>query len=96
MRTVRTSRRASRDLDEVWLWIARDSPEVASRFVDEIIDKFPILAAYPRLGRSRPDLGPSILSFPFRNYVIYCHETRRGIEIVRVLHGAREAKALSP
>jgi toxin ParE1/3/4 len=96
MRTARISRRASRDLDETWCWIARDSPEVAGRFVDEIIDRFPILAAYPRLGHPRPDLGPDILSFPFRNYVIYYRETRRGIGIVRVLHGARDAKAAFP
>ena len=95
MRTARTSRRASRDLDEIWCWIARDSPEIASRFIDEIVARFPILATYPALGRPRRDLAPGILSFPFRNYVIYYRETRRGIEIVRVLHGARDAKAVS-
>jgi toxin ParE1/3/4 len=92
MRTVRTSRRACRDLDEIWFWIARDSPEIASKFIDRITDQFPALATYPKLGRLRLDLTPSILSFPFHNYVIYYRETRRGIEIVRVLHGAREAK----
>ncbi len=94
MKQARTTHPARRDLDDIWLWIARDSPANAQRFVSEIADHFPMLAAFPRTGRLCPELKPGMRRFPVHKYVIYYRETKRGVEILRVLHGARDAKRI--
>jgi toxin ParE1/3/4 len=81
-------------LDEIWCYIARDSPEIADRFVDQIKEQFPTLAAYPKLGLPWSDFKPAMRTFPFRNYIIYFREIPRGVEVMRVLHGARDAKRI--
>jgi len=36
MKVVRVTRDAERDLDDIWLYIAHDNPEPATRQIDEI------------------------------------------------------------
>ncbi|MCC7382255.1 MAG: type II toxin-antitoxin system RelE/ParE family toxin [Deltaproteobacteria bacterium] len=45
-------------------------------------------------GRSREELGPSIHSFPVGDYIIFYRPVKGGIEIARILHGARDIDAL--
>ena len=54
------------------------------------------LAENPSLGRSRPELGRNIRSFPAGSYVIFYRAIDDGIEIVRVLHGAMDVPAHFP
>ena len=97
MRRYRLSRRAKKDLDEIWLYIARDNIEAATRFVDLLTDKFPLLADSPRMGRLREDLQPDLRSFPVKNYLIFYRSLgKTGVAIVRVVHGARDLKSLFP
>jgi plasmid stabilization system protein ParE len=53
----RIAPRAARDLDNIWLYVARDSGsvEVANKLIGAITDQFLLLARYPRLGRARDD-----------------------------------------
>lgn len=54
---VRIARDANADLDEIWLFIARrQSVEAAQLVLDRLTDKFYLLARFPKIGRSRPDL----------------------------------------
>jgi hypothetical protein len=46
------------------------------------------------MGRLRPELAPHLRSFPIGNYVIFYRLTQEGIEVARVLHGARDIDAL--
>jgi toxin ParE1/3/4 len=46
------------------------------------------------MGRARPELRPDLRSFPVGRFVIFYREVRDGIEIVRVLRGARDLPAL--
>jgi plasmid stabilization system protein ParE len=63
----RLSSRAEQDLDEVWLYVAEDaSPTTADRLIDDIVDRFDLLAEQPRMGRlsvrsSAPAFAPSAL-----------------------------------
>jgi toxin ParE1/3/4 len=41
------------------------------------------------MGRNRSDIVPGIRYFPVGNYLIFYRETGQGVEIIRVLHGAR-------
>ena len=44
----------------------------------------------PQLGRKREELLPHLRSFPLGNYVIFYRLMENEIEIVRILHGARD------
>jgi toxin ParE1/3/4 len=59
MRRTRLSAKARADLDEIWLYVAeRDGPDAADRLIDRLTATFPLLAAYPAMGKSRDDLHP--------------------------------------
>lgn len=81
---------AEADLDEIWDYIAEDSPERASNFLRKLYAKMQILAASPNIGRRRDELVPGLRSFPYGNYVIFYLPTENGIEVVRVLQGSRD------
>jgi toxin ParE1/3/4 len=85
---------AEADLDEIWLYIARGDPDAADRFIDLIEERCSLLAENPLMGRSRPDLAPGLRSFPVGNYIIFYNPIEGGIEIVRVVNGARDIEAL--
>lgn len=89
----RLSSRAERDLDEVWLYVAEDaSPTTADRLIDEIVDRFDLLAEQPRMGRLRPEFGPGVRSISVENHVIYYRDDGQ-VQIARVLHGRRDQAA---
>ena len=49
-----------------------------------------MLAEMPESGRQREKLAPELRSFAVGNYVIFYRPIENGVEIVRVLHGARD------
>ena len=68
----RLSSRAEQDLDDVWLSVAEDaSPTTADRLIDDLVDRFDLLAEQPRMGRLRPEFGPGVRSISVENHVIY-------------------------
>ncbi|MBA4391679.1 MAG: type II toxin-antitoxin system RelE/ParE family toxin [Syntrophus sp. (in: bacteria)] len=83
--------RAIKDLAEVWDYIADDSEARADAFIDLLDRKIRALAQRPNMGRAREELGSGLRSFPVDRYVI---AIPKGIEIVRVLHGARDLDAI--
>ncbi len=94
MSQYRVSDAAKADLEEIWLFIAQDNPEAADRFIRTIVSRFPTLASMPYLGRLREELSARLRSFPVSNYVIFYRPLEDGIQIVRVLHGARDLPPL--
>jgi toxin ParE1/3/4 len=89
MRRVVRTPRARADLIELWTYIAADNPAAADRTLDLIDQKLGTLAANPRLGPARPDIGREVRLFPVRRYVILYRELPDGIEVVRVVQGMR-------
>ena len=86
--------RAEADLIEIWNYIAQDSPTRADKLLDEIDEKSQTLAQSPFIGKARDELGRKIRSFPIGNYVLFYQPIEGGIDIIRVLHGARDIDAL--
>lgn len=80
---------AARDLDEVWFYIARNDPAEADRFLDRLLETSRVLADMPGMGRRRPDLAVRMRCFPVGTFLIFYQILDDGIEVVRVLHGAR-------
>jgi toxin ParE1/3/4 len=90
MKRVRVTRDAERDLDEIWLYIARDSVDAANRLVDQITARFPLFGTHPEMGRVRDELKQGIRSHAVDNYVIYYRETHTHVSVLHVIHGARD------
>jgi toxin ParE1/3/4 len=55
-----------------------------------------LLAARPLAGRARDELIPGLRSVPHGRYVIFYLPIEDGVEIVRLLHGARDLRRLLP
>jgi toxin ParE1/3/4 len=89
---------AWRDFRDIRDYIAKDDPEAARRVVMRLRDMARTLSGVPAMGRARPELGPDIRSFVADRYVLFYRPLSRaaGIQLVRVLHGARDVDALFP
>lgn len=93
----RLARQARQDLDDIWVYLARESGSeaIADRQIDAIIERFHLLADHPRIGRARDDnLGRGRRSFPVDQYVIVYRVVSRDVRILRVVHGRRDLHAL--
>lgn len=90
MSEIRISPRARADLIEIWNYIADDSQANADAFVDKLYETIESLGRHPGSGRRRDELAPGIQSFPYGRYMIFYRVVTSSIEIVRVLHGARD------
>lgn len=83
------------DLDAIHSHIAADNPEAADRVLDSAFDTFGLLIQNPELGRVRTFSGPRLQGLrsigvrAYPNYVIFYRVRQTAVEVVRVLHGAR-------
>lgn len=91
MNSFGKSRFVDNDLLEIWEYIGRDDQDAADRVIRAAFTTFNLIAANPSIGHSVPDFE-DLRFFPvssFRNYLVFYRQIPSGIEIVRVLHGAR-------
>lgn len=95
MPRIRQRPQVQLDLADIWDYIADDSVQSADRLLDQIAAKLGLLAENPLLGRAREELMPRLRSFPMGHYVIFYMPQDDGIEVVRVLHGARDIQSES-
>lgn len=94
MHTVLRTSRAEEDLLDIWEHIADDSLDAADGFLDEIAEVCHRLAENPLAGRAREELAVNLRSFPVGNYVVFYQPIENGINVIRVLHGARDLPEL--
>lgn len=85
---------AAADILDIWDHIAEDSVEQADRWVDKLDEKFKLIATQPLMCRARHELAANVRSFPFGRYVIFYEPIEDGIDVVRVLHSARDIDAV--
>ena len=91
MNPVKITKEAQMDLFDIWYYIASEqqSPQNADTFIDEIHLLFLKLSQSPFIGLRKPELHPDVYQFPLKSYLIFYRPMENGIEVVRVLHGAR-------
>lgn len=85
---------AEADLEEIGIYIAQDDPDASDRLLDAIADKLALLAESPGIGRAREELAPGLRSFPVSSYVVFYRSIDDGIDVIRVLHAARDIPAV--
>ena len=92
MRRYRVSPEAKQDLREIRDDIARDSIAASRRVLTNLRDAFDQLGRMPSQGHKREDLtNKPVVFWPMGSYLIVYNAQSRPIQIVRVLHGARDA-----
>jgi toxin ParE1/3/4 len=84
---------AESDAVEIWSYIAEDNPDAADRLLDRIDRMFHAIAAQPQLGKRVEELAPNLRFVPIGNYLIFYRPAKDRVEIVRLLHGARDITA---
>lgn len=72
-----------------------DNPAAADKLLDDMGDTMRRLAQQPLMGRARIELAEGLRSFSVGRYVLFYRPEPRGIELVRVLHGARDLPTLA-
>ena len=85
---------ADRDLDAIYVWIARDDQDAAARHVRRIVAATRCLADFPESGRARPEIGEGVRSVTVGKYLILYRASRDSVDIVRTFHGARALAGL--
>ena len=88
---------AEDDLLNVWRYYAEETndPDLADRVSNEFVSAFRSLARSPGIGHLRHDLSEEPLRFwSVRRYLVIYREMSGRIEIVRILHSARDVQAI--
>jgi toxin ParE1/3/4 len=90
MRRLVLSLVAERDFDAILAYIAKDKPGTAVRFVEKLRAKCLPLAENPFVGEDCSLLRPRMRRITHAGYLIFYRVDETSVEIVRVVHGARD------
>jgi len=91
-------RRALEDVAEIAEWISLDNPVAAERFAAAFAKDCGRLTEFPRIGRSVTNSGRTLRGLRYRgisgleSWLAFYRVTADTLEIVRVLHGARDLR----
>ncbi|HWE35428.1 MAG TPA: type II toxin-antitoxin system RelE/ParE family toxin [Isosphaeraceae bacterium] len=91
---------ARRDIAEIALGLARDRPTTSERFLQALERISLQIAARPDIGAPYPVADPALARLRcvrvprFRNHLVFYLTFDDRIEVVRVLHGARDVDSL--
>jgi toxin ParE1/3/4 len=95
MPTVIRTSRAIEDLKEIVAFIAYDDLAAACNWLTEIESLFELLSTQPSMGiQLKSRQYGKIRRFARGNYLVYFRAIGSGVEILRVLHGARDHRGL--
>lgn len=91
---------ADRDVEEIATFIGQDNFGAAERFVSAATAAFHSLLELPNIGSRVSADDPRLAGLRrrrvprFANYLIFYRVTEEAIQIIRVLHGARDIERL--
>jgi toxin ParE1/3/4 len=94
MMPVRFTPEARADLREIALRIADRNPVRAFTYVDEIEARARRIGEFPHAGPPRPQWGEGIRIAVHGKYLIVYRVRDETVQILRVVHGARDLDAL--
>jgi toxin ParE1/3/4 len=85
---------ADADFEEIFDYIAVDSPQAALHYVRMLREKALGLGHFPRKYAVREDLPGELRAVPTGSHMIVYRISKKRVEIVRVVHGARDLPRL--
>jgi plasmid stabilization system protein ParE len=89
------TQRARQDVEDIWDYIADDSIKAADRVLDALETAMVKLAMNPGIGHWREELTDKRHRFllVYSYMIVYRHESKP-LQIIRVLHAARDAQSI--
>ena len=93
MKSVGFTPLARSDLKEIYDFISRDNPKVATDYLLIIKKHCELLADNPKLGVKREEYY-GLYKFPVDNFLIFYRPSQLGIEVIRVLHSSRDIESI--
>ncbi len=86
---------AEQDLDEIWTYLAEDRIVTADRVLSALEKAMRKLAKTPGIGHLREDLADRRHRFFLvYSYLIVYRPDSKPLQVIRVLHAARDVRAL--
>lgn len=85
---------AEQDLTAILDYISKDNPKLGIEYIEKIEAKCSLLASNEQIGKPRPDLGEGIRTFPVGNYLIIYRNVNNQTQIIRIVSGYRDIRAL--
>ncbi len=89
MNRFKISQQANIDLEDLWVYFNDKDSLAADLLLTKVLNKFPMLAQFPEMGKNRNDLSKGLRSFSVKPYIIFYKQMKDSIEIVRILHQSR-------
>ncbi len=81
------------DATDIWLSIAIHDVAAADRVVEKLDRKIATLSEFPLTGRMR-DMDTGLRSVPVGRYLILYFPLPDGVDVLRIVHGARDIDSL--
>ena len=94
MTELRLTEQAEADLDTLWAYIAADNVTAADRMVDAVLEASRLHTRFPSMGQRRDELQPGLRCFVVSPYVIFYRSVEDALEVLRIVHGARDVISL--
>lgn len=89
--TVTFAPRAQADYIAIYAYAAdRHGRNIAEYIITSIDEQCESLKLHPGIGRPRPDIAPDVRSLGCFSWLLFYRASPHGIEILRILHGARD------
>ncbi|HEY9084841.1 MAG TPA: type II toxin-antitoxin system RelE/ParE family toxin [Candidatus Tyrphobacter sp.] len=85
---------ALEDLWHIWFHHAEGAGISAADAFEQRLKAtiYEVIVKFPESGRSRPELGSRVRSYPVLPYLIFYEPLEGHIKVLRVLHGHRDIK----
>jgi toxin ParE1/3/4 len=77
-----------------WQWIAAEDPGVAQGWAQRVVEETNRLPQFPESGAPRRELGKGVRSVVVGRYLVLYRIGPDSVDIVRVVHGARDLAGL--
>lgn len=90
MSRVVRSAQAQQDLEEILDYLDAQSGDASDRLAVKFDESCEHYAKHPQIGASATEYAPNLRCFTVWNYAIFYRSTADGIELIRIIHGARD------
>jgi toxin ParE1/3/4 len=100
MRTLTKRAQAERDLEDCFVFIGEQDLDAAVRFLEAAEETFERLARMPYVGAEYQTINPALFGLRrwpvkgFEKYLIFYLTFEDAVDIVRVLHAARDLERI--
>ncbi len=86
---------AEADLEDIALCIAEDTVQAGQGWIEDMHALCQQLGEMPSVGVAKSPIRPELRMLPAGSYLILYQQVDKGVEIARVLQGARQWQDLS-